>query len=74
MLKNLECIQDQVSANGVVQCPCPDQREVRDESAKLGFVLDATDEIHIGRIVLVDNRSPLQFAAIDQHVDLIAAK
>ena len=66
-------VHDQVAAVRPVQRPRLDQREVGDQVAELGHVLDAAHEVGVGRVVLVDDRGALLRGAGDEHVDLVAS-
>ncbi len=65
-------VHDQVAPVRAVERPRLDQREVGDEVAELGHVLDAAHEVGVGRVVLVHHRGAGLRRPGDQHVDLVA--
>ena len=68
-------IQQQIAAVGAVQRARLDQQEVGDQRAHLGDVLDASDQIAEGRVLLLDDRRSGARRAVavrDHHVDHVA--
>jgi hypothetical protein len=57
-----------------VQRAGADQREVGDQRAQLGDVLDAPEQVGVGRVLLRDDRRAVIVLVIDQRVDLVAAQ
>ncbi len=67
-------VEYQEAAVGAVQRAGFDEAEVGDESAHVGNVLDAADEIDVAGVVLVDHWCPVQVCVVHQQVDAIAHK
>ncbi len=83
--EDLPRVQDQASAVGPMQGPGLDQHEVGDQRSHLRHALDASHQVGLGRMILVDQRRALRRPAgmspgevplvpIHHDVDLIAAR
>ena len=67
-------IQHQVAAVGAVQGAGLDQGEVGEQGAHVGHVLDAPDQVLVGRIVFEHHRCALGLGIVHQDVDRVAAE
>ena len=72
MHQHLFDIQHQVAAVGAVQCTGPDQREVSAQGAQVGDVLDPSEQVLVGRVVLIDHRDGTSGTVVDQQVHAVA--
>ncbi len=72
--QQLERLDDQIAAVGLVQRPRLDEREVGDQRAHLGHVLDAADQLGVARLIEDDDRRARGLAVIDGDVDLVARR
>ena len=72
--EHVEGVEDQVAAVRPVQRPRLDEAEVGDQRAEVHAVLDAPDQVAVGRIRLEDHRRAGEPVAVDQHVDLVAVE
>jgi len=67
-------LDDQKAAIGAVQAAGFDHEKVGVQCAKVGFLLDAPEQVGIGRVVLNDDRRALLTTVIDQDIHLILAE
>jgi hypothetical protein len=72
--QQLERIQQQVAAVGLMQRARLDQQEVGDQRTELGNVLDPSDQVLVGGVVLVDHRRAFGRLAPHQQVDAKAVE
>jgi hypothetical protein len=56
LAQQLQGIQDEVAAIRPMQGPGANQMEIRDEWAESREVLDASNQIRVGRMLLLNNR------------------
>ena len=71
---HVERVQHEEAAAGTVQCAGADLTEVGLHRAERGAVVDAADEVVVGRIALEHDRRALVVAVIDNDVDAVAAQ
>ncbi len=69
--QQLAGVDDQEAAVGLVQRARLDQREVGDQGAEPGGMLDPSDQVGDHRRVLDDHRRAVGIAVVDQDVDLV---
>jgi hypothetical protein len=67
--EELPCVQHQVATVGAVQAAGLDQREVGDEIPELRVLLDATKQVFVGRLIVVNDWCPLRVAVVDEYID-----
>jgi hypothetical protein len=70
--QQLERIDDQIAAVGLVQRAGADHGEVRLQRAQVGAVLDATDQLMMRRQIRIDDRGAAVLVVPEEHVDPVA--
>ena len=67
-------VEHEIAAIGAMQRARDDQVEIGDERAKTREMLDAADQVLMGRLILIDDRRTCPTGIVDEYVDLVAAE
>ena len=72
--QQIQDLNDQITAVGPMERPGADHGEIRKQGAELGFFFNTSEQVGIRGIGFVNDRGPLGFGMIHQHIDFIAGK
>ena len=74
MLQDVQNLDDQEPAVGPVDGAGPDHGEIGEQGAELSLSFDGSEQVGESGVGFENNRRPLQFAVVHEHIDFVTGQ